>query len=157
MQRIWAVYLAALAIGCGASESHNSSQSGATARAGVAEPDRQPKVTLTGCLRDADQQSQTVGTAGTDKPGSAGNAGDQMAAGRGSPGERFTLTNATTVSGATDPSAGSYLLDGNLEALRAHQGRQVRLTGTLDATYANSPQRIRVDAVDALADTCQAR
>jgi hypothetical protein len=155
MPRIWAVYLAALAIGCGASESHNSSQSGATARAGLAEPDKQPQVTLTGCLRNADRP-ETVGTSGLDKPGSA-DAGDQMAAGRGSPGERFTLTNAKAASGATDPSAGSYLLDGNLEALRKNQGREVRVSGRLDATYANSPQRIRVDTVEAIADNCQTR
>ena len=156
MPRIWAVYLATLAIGCGASESHNSSQSGATARAGVAEPDKQPKVTLTGCLRNADQPD-AVGTAGSDKRGSAGSANDQMTAGRGSPGERFTLTNATAISGPTDPSTGSYLLDGNLESLRGNEGHEVRLTGTLDATYGNSPQRIRVDTVEALADNCRAR
>ena len=71
--------------------------------------------------------------------------------------KRFTLTDATRVSGATDPSAGSYLLDGNLEALRANINRLVQLTGTLDATYANSPKRVRVDSVQALDGTCGGR
>jgi len=156
MKRICAVCAAALAISCGASESHNSSQAGATARAGQAEPGNQPKVTLKGCLQDADRP-ETVGTTGAEGRGSAGAAADQMAAGQRSPGERFTLTDATAVSGSTDPSAGSYLLDGNLEALRANVNRQVQLTGTLDAAYANSPQRIRVDSVQALGGTCARR
>jgi hypothetical protein len=156
VKRICTVWVAALSVACGASESHNSSQSGATARAGIAEPDNQPKVTLTGCLQNADKPN-AVGTTGTDRRGSAGQAADQMAAGKGSPGERFTLTNAKALSGATDPSAGSYLLDGNLEALRGNLDRQVRVTGTLDAAYANSPQRVRVDSVDALADSCTQR
>ena len=156
MKRICAVCTAALAIACGASESHNSSQSGATVRAGQAEPDNQPTVTLRGCLQDADRP-QTVGTAGSDRRGSAGAASDQMVAGQGAPGERFTLTNATAVLGATDPAAGSYLLDGNLEALRANVNRLVQLTGTLDATYANSPQRVRVDSVQALDGDCGRR
>jgi hypothetical protein len=147
------VFLAVtLLTACGASESHNSSQSGATARAGVAEPDNQPKVTLRGCLQNADKPN-AVGTTGARERGPAA-AADQMAAGRGSPGERFTLTEATRIAGPTDPSAGSYLLDGNLEALRAHVNREVRLTGTLDVRYANSPQRIRVDSVEALRDSC---
>ena len=153
MKRIFVICTAALAISCGASESHNSSQSGATARTGQAEPNNQPRITLKGCLQDADRL-KTVGTTGSDGRGSAGAASDQMAAGRGSPGERFTLTYATTIAGATDPSAGSYVLDGNLEALRANVNRAVQLTGTLDAAYANSPQRVRVDSVQALGDSC---
>jgi hypothetical protein len=157
MKPICAICTAALAISCGASESHNSSQSGATARTGQAEPNNQPKVTLKGCLQDADRP-KTAGTAGSDGSGSAGAASDQMtAAGRGSPGERFTLTYATAVAGATDPSAGSYVLDGNLEALRANVNREVQLTGTLDAAYANNPQRIRVDSIQALGGSCMQR
>jgi hypothetical protein len=149
--------MAALAMACGgAGESHNSSQSGATERAGIAKADNQPKVTLTGCLQNADKPG-TVGTAGSGGRGSAADAPDQFAAGKGSPGERFTLTDATTVSGPTDPSAGSYVLDGNLTALRENLNRQVRLTGILDASYANSPQRIRVDSVEALGEVCVVR
>src|SRR5215218_6819577 len=121
---------AALVMACGANESHNSSQSGATARAGMAEPGNQPKVTLSGCLQNADQP-ESVGTTGAAGRGSAGDARDQMTAGKGAPGERFTLTHAKKISGDTDPSAGSYLLDGNMEALRQNVNRQVRLTGTL--------------------------
>ena len=91
MKRICAVCTAALAIACGASESHNSSQAGATARAGQAAPDNQPKVTLKGCLQNADRP-QMVGTAGSDRRGSAGAASDQMAAGQGAPGERCRAT-----------------------------------------------------------------
>src|SRR5215217_7083064 len=153
MKLICAIGVAALAVACGASESHNSSQSGATAQAGLAEPGKQPKVTLTGCLVDADKPD-TAGPTGTTGTGSAGNASDQIAAGKGSVGERFTLTNAKNTSGATEPAAGSYLLDGNMDALRGNVNRQVRLTGTLDATYANSPQRVRVDSVEALGERC---
>jgi hypothetical protein len=156
MKRICVVCITTLTIGCGASESHNSSQAGGTARAGQAEPDNQPRVTLKGCLQNADRP-QTIGTAGSDRRGSAGAASDQMAAGQGSPGERFTLTDASTLSGVTNPAAGSYLLDGNLEALRANINRQVQLTGTLDATYANSPQRVRVDSVQAVGEACVTR
>jgi hypothetical protein len=158
MRQICAVCVATLAVACGpgATESHNSSQSGATARAGIANPENQPKVTLTGCLVDADRP-ETTGTTGRAGAGSAGNAADQMAAGKGSPGERFTLTYATSTSGPSDPSAGSYLLDGNMEALRGNVNRQVRLTGTLDATYGNSPQRVRVDSVEPVAERCTQR
>jgi hypothetical protein len=159
MKGICTICVAALAVSCGgASESHNSSQAGATARAGIAEPGNQPKVTLTGCLQNADRP-QTTGTTGSAGQGSAGNASDQMAAGKGSPGERFTLTNATSSTGSSDPSAGSYVLEGNMEALRGNVNRQVRLTGTLDATASNTagPQRVRVDAVEALGGNCGQR
>jgi hypothetical protein len=152
VRTISAVFAAALLAACGASESHNSSQSGATARAGIAQPDNQPKVTLRGCLQNADRPN-AVGTTGSSERGPAA-AADQMAAGKGSPGERFTLTDAQTISGPTDPSAGSYLLDGNLAALRENVNREVRLTGTLDVGYANSPQRIRVDSVEGLRESC---
>src|SRR4051812_26963101 len=94
MKPICAVCTLVLALGCGAGESHNSSQAGATERAGIANPGNQPTVTLSGCLQNADRPdasaAQPTGSAGQ---GSAGAAVDQMAAGRGSPGERFTLTN----------------------------------------------------------------
>ena len=79
-----------------------------------------------------------------------------MAAGRGSPGERFTLTHATSASADSDPAAASYILDGNMEALRAHVNTQVRLTGTLDAAASNTagPQRIRVQSVERVANSC---
>ncbi len=98
--------MAALAIACGpgAQESHNSSQAGATARAGAADAGNQPTVTLVGCLQDVDQPDEPVGTIGTRK-GSAGSAADQRAAGAGSPGERFTLTNAKSESAESDPAA----------------------------------------------------
>lgn len=160
MKAILAVGCAALMFACGgASESHNSSQSGASARAGIAEPGNQPAVTLSGCLQDADRtDSRTAGTTGS-AGGSAGGAADQMAAGRGSPGERFTLTNATSASAASDPAAGSYILEGNLEALRGQVNKQVRVKGTLDATAQNTagPQRVRVDSVEATADSCTQR
>jgi hypothetical protein len=35
--------------------------------------------------------------------------------------------------------------------------REVQLSGTLDAAYANSPQRVRVDSVQALGDRCAQR
>jgi hypothetical protein len=156
MKNICAICAAALTMACGATESHNSSQSGGAARAGIADPANQPKVTLTGCLQNANRP-ETAGTTGSAGGGSAAGAADQMAAGKGAFGERFTLTNATSASGATDPSAGSYLLDGNIEALRGNVNRQVRLTGTLDANYANSPQRVRVDSVEALGESCAQR
>ena len=156
MKNILVMCTAALAIACGASESHNSSQAGATARAGQAEAGNQPKVTLKGCLQDADRP-QSVGTAGSGARGSAGAAEDQMTAGKGTPGERFTLTNATALAGPTKPSAGSYLLDGNLEALRANVNREVQLSGTLDVGYANSPQRVRVDSVQSVGGVCERR
>lgn len=159
MKWMCAVCLATFAAACGgASESHNSSQSGATARAGIADPANQPKVTLNGCLQNADRP-ETTGTTGTAGGGSAGGAADQMAAGKGSPGERFTLTNAKSSSAESDPSAGSYILEGNLEALRGNVNRPVRLTGTLDATAANSagPQRVRVDSVEPTGETCAGR
>jgi hypothetical protein len=159
--KIGAITLAAVAIGCTSpTESHNSSQSGATARAGIAEPGNQPTVTLMGCLQNADKpQSATAGTSGSTRQGSAGGAVDQMAAGRGSPGERFTLTDARSASAASNPAAGSYVLDGNLEALRAHVNRQVRLTGKLDAAASNSagPQRVRVESVEPAGGDCGAR
>jgi hypothetical protein len=42
---------------------------------------------------------------------------------------------------------------------RAHVGRQVRVEGELDAAAANTagPQRIRVVAVERVADTCAQR
>jgi hypothetical protein len=154
-----AIAAAALAVACGrgATESHNSSQSGATAHAGQAEPGNQPKVTLSGCLQNADNPD-----AAADRPtatggrGSAGGAVDQMTAGRGSIGERYTLVHATSASGATQPAAASYVLDGNMDALRDHVNKQVRLTGTLDVTASNTagPQRVRVESVEPIAERC---
>ena len=152
MKLICAVAVAALAAGCGgASESHNSSQSGATAQAGIANPGGQPTVTLKGCLQNADTLDTAPQPTGSIGHGSAGEAVDQKAAGRGSPGERFTLTSARSESDASSPAAGSYILDGNMEALRQHVRQQVRVTGTLDAAAANTagPQRIRVQTVQA--------
>lgn len=147
--------LAAVACGPGAKESHNSSQAGATARAGAANPGNQPTVTLVGCLQDVDRPAEPVGTVGT-KSGSAGSAADQRAAGAGSPGERFTLTDAKSESPASDPAAASYVLDGNLEDLRTLINQQVRLTGVLDATAANTagPQRVRVNTVESIGKRC---
>jgi hypothetical protein len=150
------------ACGRGAEESHNSSQAGATARAGVANPGNQPTVTLEGCLTDADQvdPATAVGTIGrASKSGSSGGAKDQMIAGRGSPGERFTLTQAKSGSAQSNPSAGSYVLDGNLEDLRELADQQVRVTGTLDAAASNTagPQRVRVTDVESLGSRCGAR
>jgi hypothetical protein len=158
MKRVCAICFATLAVACGpgASESHSSSQSGATARAGIADPANQPKVTLIGCLQDADRP-ETTGTTGSAGAVSAGNALDQIAAGKGSPGERFTLTNATSIASPSEPSAGSYLLDGNIDALRSNVNRQVRLAGTLDATYGNSPRRVRVESVEPVAERCTQR
>lgn len=150
-----ALVIGLVACGPGARESHNSSQAGATATAGAANPGNQPTVTLTGCLQDVDQPGEPVGTVGT-KRGSAGAAADQKAAGAGSPGERYTLTNAKSESVESNPAAASYVLDGNLEDLRAHVNHQVRLTGVLDAAAANTagPQRIRVRSVESAGKTC---
>jgi hypothetical protein len=148
---------AVAACGPGAGESHNSSQAGATAARDVARPELQPAVTLQGCLTNADRPSDSPadGTRGTGG-GSAAHATDQMAAGRGALGERFTLTKAKSESPDSNPSAGSYILDGNLPALRAHVGQQVRVQGALDAAAANTagPQRIRVTSVDPLGTAC---
>jgi hypothetical protein len=151
--------IAAIAVACGpgATQSHNSSQAGATDRAGVANPAGQPHVTLTGCLQNADKpEGEPVGTAGG---GSKRNAPDQMNAGAGSSGERFTLTHASSASAASNAAASSYILDGNIAALRAHIGEQVRVEGELDAAAANTagPQRIRVASVQRVADTCAQR
>jgi hypothetical protein len=145
------------ACGRGADESHNSSQAGATARAGAADAGNQPDVTLVGCLTNADRPSDAapVGTAGA---GSSGGAKDQGAAGRGSIGERFTLTGARSESAASDPAAASYVLDGDLEQLRGHVDQQVRVRGILDAAASNTagPQRVRVNAVETIAASCAA-
>lgn len=155
---VFALAFAALAAcGPGASESHNSSQAGATARAGEANASYQPPVTLVGCLVDADQrEAEPVGTIGR-RAGSAGTAADQKNAGAGSPGERFTLTNAKSESSDSNPAAASYVLDGNMEALRALANQRVRLTGVLDATAANTagPQRIRVEKVESAGGACK--
>jgi len=159
MKMTCAIAAAALAVACGpgATESHNSSQSGATKHEGLAEPGNQPKVTLSGCLQNADKPDATgerpTATAGR---GSAGGAVDQMTAGRGSIGERYTLVHATSGSAATQPAAASYVLDGNMEALRAQVNKQVRLTGTLDPTASNTagPQRVRVDTVETVGESC---
>jgi len=147
----------AIACGPGASQSHNSSQAGATDRAGVANAGNQPPVTLTGCLRNADRPEVDPATpTGTLGGGSARSASDQMAAGNGAPGERYTLTNAKSESAASSPTSASYILDGNMADLRAHVDEQVRVSGTLDATAANTagPQRIRVASVDTIAESC---
>jgi hypothetical protein len=136
--------MAVLAMACaGAQESHNSSQA------------LQPKVTLVGCLQEVDRPGEPVGTIGS-KPGSAGSASEQRAAGAGSPGERFTLTNARSESAESNPAAASYVLDGDMEDLRELANQQVRLTGTVDATAANTagPQRVRVDRVESVAARC---
>jgi len=114
-------------------------------------------VTLSGCLRNADTpDAGAPRPTGSSGKGSAGAAVDQQTAGRGSPGERFTLTGASSDTKASNPEAGSYILDGNMEALRSHVNQQVRVTGTLDATAANTagPQRIRVQTVEATANVC---
>lgn len=145
---LWSLAAAALAVSCGgAQESHNSSQSGATAHAGLANPGDQPTVTLRGCLQNADDPNAAAVPTGSAGHGSAGDAVDQRAAGRGSPGERFTLTKATSGSAASDPAAGSYVLDGNVEALRQHLHQHVRVVGMLDASNTAGPQRIRVQSV----------
>jgi hypothetical protein len=150
MKWICAIGVATLAIACGGSESHNSSQSGATAHAGIANPGSQPTVTLSGCLQNADDPTAGPVAMGSTGQGSAGNATDQRAAGRGSPGERFTLTHAKSLSEASNPAAGSYILDGNLETLRGHVHQQVRVVGKLDPAAANTagPQRVRVETVE---------
>jgi hypothetical protein len=158
MKLICAISIAALSLACGASESHNSSESGPTKRAGLAERGSQ-NVVLNGCLQNADRPdappSQPVGSAGN---GSAGKAVDEMTAGRGSIGERFTLTHATSATAASDPSKSSYILEGNMEALRANVNKQVRLMGMLDDYSANSgtasPQRVRVQSVEPVGDRC---
>jgi hypothetical protein len=80
-----------------------------------------------------------------------------MVAGRGSPGERFTLTHAKN--GAGGDVAGSYVLEGNMEALRGHLDREVRVKGTLDTGGSNTagPQRVRVDTVEPVGDRCAQR
>jgi hypothetical protein len=120
---------------------------------GAANPRLQ--VTLVGCLQEVDRSGEPVGTIGS-KPGSAASASDQRAAGTGSPGERFTLTNARSESAESNPAAASYVLDGNMEDLRELANQQVRLTGTLDAIAANTagPQRVRVDRVESIAARC---
>jgi hypothetical protein len=160
------VATAALAIACGpgATESHNSSEAGAKARAGVADPAKQPDVILTGCLRNADRPDATTGTSGSaganasrsGSGGSARGAADQMAAGKGALGERFTLTHAKSASADSNPAVASYILDGNMDDLREHVDQQVRVKGTLDAAAANTagPQRIRVDSVEMVASMC---
>jgi hypothetical protein len=152
MKLIYAITLAGFAVACGpgASDSHNSSQSGAAVRGGVANEQRQQSVTLNGCLQNADKPDAagtTTGTSGTAPQRAQGS--DQAAAGKGSIGERFTLTS----SGAP---ATSYILDGNVEALRANQDRQVRVTGMLDrGTYSPSEsQRVRVESIEAVGGTC---
>jgi hypothetical protein len=161
MKLTYALAVAALTAACGpgASDSHNSSQAGATPRAGAEQPAHTQPVTLTGCLQNADKRDETnpTGTSGSSAPRSAQPA-DQMAAGRGSPGERFTLTGARA-SDRNGGSGGSYLLEGNLESLRGNVNHQVRVTGTLDTGAANTagPQRVRVDAVESLADRCAQR
>lgn len=153
---ICAIGIATLAIGCGASESHNSSESGATKHAGLAERGAQA-VVLSGCLQNADKPDanapQPVGSGGQ---GSAGKAVDELAAGRGSIGERYTLLHATSASAATDPSKGSYILEGNMEALRANVNKQVRVKGALDDYSANNGggQRVRVESVETVSDRC---
>jgi hypothetical protein len=156
MKWIGVMSVAVIAVACGgASESHNSSQSGAAQHAGIANPGNQPPVTLSGCLRNADQPDTAAATpTGSAGRGSAGEAVDEKIAGRGSPGERFTLTHATSASAASNPAAGSYVLDGNMEALRAHVNQQVRVSGTLDATNTAGPQRVRVQSVDPIAGAC---
>ena len=114
---------------------------------------------MSGCLQNADKPdataSQPVGSAGN---GSAGKAIDEMTAGRGSIGERFTLTHATSASAASDPTKGSYILEGNMEALRANVNRQVRVKGAVDDYSTNSgsrgPQRVRVQSVESIGDRC---
>lgn len=158
MRIMFVALTAALAVACGpgAQESHNSSQAGSTARAGEANASYQPTVTLLGCLIDADQMStDPVGTIGS-RPGSAGSAADQRRAGAGSPGERFTLTNAKSESADSNPAAASYVLDGNMEDLRELANQKVKLTGVLDATAANTagPQRVRVSTVERVGGKC---
>jgi hypothetical protein len=148
MKLICVITLAMLPLACGrgATDSHNSDQSGAAARGGVAENQRQQPVTLTGCLQNADKPDANAATTGTS--GSAGQAppADQAAAGKGSIGERFTL------SSANGPST-SYILDGNMPALRENENHEVRVTGVLDrGTY--SPQRVRVQTVESLSGSC---
>ena len=159
MRLICAAMLAALTAACGpgATDSHNSSQAGATPRGGAEQPAHEQAVMLTGCLQDADRNDEAAaaGTSGSaGRRGSAGSATDQMAAGRGSPGERFTLTHARN--GAGGDVAGSYVLEGNLEALRGHVDREVRVKGTLDTGAANTagPRRVRVDSVEPVGDRC---
>lgn len=122
---------------------------------GATNPGLQPKVTLVGCLQEVDRSSEPVGTIGS-KPGSAGSASDQRAANVRSPGERFTLTNARSESAESSPAAALYVLDGNMEDLSELANQQVRLTGTLDTTAANTagPQRVRVDRVESIAERC---
>lgn len=157
MKSICAIAFAVLAVACGgASDSHNSSQSGSSARSGAATTDRQQPVTLTGCLLNADKPD--AGIKGTSGSASAAKkeGRDQIAAGRGSIGERFVLTEASGTATASGATAHSYVLDGNVEALRGNLNQRVRVTGTLDrGTYSpGESQRVRVDSVEAAGGTC---
>jgi hypothetical protein len=160
MKSIGTIVLLSATVACGgASQSHNSSQAGATEIHGDKVPDQRRSVTLTGCLQNADQPGTSATTGASARGGSATDAADQMAAGQNSPGERYTLTNAASTSGATNPAAGSYVLDGNMPALRDHVNQQVRVTGTLDAGASNAagPQRVRVSTVEGVAGNCASR
>jgi hypothetical protein len=157
MKAICAISIAAISIACGASESHNSSESGSTKHAGIAQRGSQD-VVLSGCLQNADKPDAPPPPVGSAGNGSAGKAVDEMTAGHGSIGERFTLTHATSASAASDPAKSSYILEGNLEALRANVNQQVRLKGALDDYSANGgsrgPQRVRVESVESIGDRC---
>jgi hypothetical protein len=157
MKLMCVMAIAALGAACGpgASDSHNSSQAGGAARGGVADPNRQQPVTLTGCLQNADKPDAATGTSGSAGRSAAGGS-DQLAAGKGSIGERFTLTNASTQSGEAHAGAAGYILDGNVEALRGNVNTQVRVTGVLDrGTYsASESQRVRVDTVEPMGGAC---
>jgi hypothetical protein len=146
--------ICAFAFACGGSgATKTAQQSGADNQAAA-----QGNITVVGCLARADATPASVGTSGsaTGAP-PAGTAASAPAAGT----DQFVLRPQTGSSPGSSSIAGtsgslSYALDGDVEYLKSHVGRQVEAIGRVDSTASDtsSGQRLHVTSLRTIADTC---
>jgi hypothetical protein len=124
-------------------------------------PDARNVITVTGCLRSADDY--LVGTSGN-----TGGAGDARRSANDSS-TKFILTESTTRSssseavGTSGTTSSGYRLDADDNKLLPHVGRKVEISGTIanpgstsvvsESVLSGAP-RLKVSAVRTLASTC---
>ncbi len=150
---IWIIGICAFAFACGGTQATKTAQqSGADNQAAT-----QGNITVVGCLARADATPASVGTSGSATAPPAGTAASAPAAAT----DQFVLRQATGSSAGSSSIAGtagslSYALDGDVEYLKSHVGRQVEAIGRVDSTASDTSggQRLHVTSLRTIADTC---
>jgi len=106
--------------------------------------DASNKITVTGCVERAKDNSTPTGTSGATATDTS----------------KFVLNNVAAAPAATSPSgasaiASSYRLDADDSKLTAHVGHKVEITGTADdKAMGASPAKLKVETVKMIAASC---